>query len=78
MYRERDAKNPSFSSPKVVGCYKVLFIYGGFLGADPEEAVPHAGKPSCALHCSACARALTPLHSAGVSVTDTLCLALHR
>lgn len=71
-------KKISFNSPKVVGCYNVLFIYGGFLGADPEEAVPCAGKPSCGLHCSACARALTPLHGAGVSVTDTSCLSLQR
>lgn len=55
----------SFNSSKVVDCYKVLFIYGGFLGADPGEAVPCVGKPSCAVHCSACA--LTPLHSAGQS-----------
>lgn len=58
-YRDIDAKKSSFNSTKVVRCYKVLFIYGGFLGADPGEAVPCAGKPSCALHCSACA--LTPL-----------------
>lgn len=73
---ERDAKKPSFNSPKVVGCYKVLFIYGGFPGTDPGEAVPCVGKPSCALHCSACA--LTPLHSAAVSMTDTSYLALQR
>lgn len=56
----------------------MLFIYGDFLGADPGEAVVCVGKPCCGLHCSACARALTPLHGAGVSMTDTSCLALQR
>lgn len=70
VQRERDARKPPFNSPKGVGRYKVLFIYGEFLGADPGRAVPCVGKPSCALPCGACARALTPLPSAGVSVTD--------
>lgn len=71
MYRERDAKKPSFKSPKVSGFYEVLLIYVDFLGADPGEAVPCVGRCFCALPCSAYARALTLLHSAGVSMTNT-------